>query len=94
MGFGITAAQSVVPSATIAGGLHALIAAAADRTALRFLEYFTVNIRNPNTRAAYGRAAADFLGWWGGGELGRVQPVHVAAYIKLLQAKRSAPTVK
>jgi len=26
--------------------------------------------------------------------LGRVQSVHVAAYIELLQGKRSAPTVK
>ena len=41
----------------------ALIAGAGDRAALRFLEYFTVNIRNKNTRAAYARAAADFLNW-------------------------------
>ena len=77
--------------------LPALIAAAGDRAAIRFFEYFTVNIRNKNTRAAYGRAAADFLNWCEGqgiGELGRVQPMHVAAYIELLQAKRSAPTVK
>jgi site-specific recombinase XerD len=63
----------------------------------RFLEYFTVNIRNRNTRAAYGRAAADFLCWCEGqgiDALGRVQPVHVAAYIELLQGRRSAPTVK
>jgi hypothetical protein len=54
--------------------LPALIAGAGDRAALRFLEYFTVNIRNRNTRAAYARAAADFLGWCeeqGIGELGR-----------------------
>jgi Phage integrase, N-terminal SAM-like domain len=61
------------------------------------LEFFTVNIRNRNTRAAYARAAAAFLRWCEGqgiGELGRVQPVHVAAYIEQLQGKRSAPTVK
>jgi integrase/recombinase XerD len=77
--------------------LPALIAGAGERAAWRFLEFFTVNIRNKNTRAAYGRAAADFLGWCEGqgiGELGRVQPVHVAAYIELLQGRRSAPTVK
>ena len=77
--------------------LPALIAGAGDRAALRFLEFFTVNIRNKNTRAAYARAAADFLRWCEGqgiGELGRVQPVHVAAYIELLQGRRSAPTVK
>jgi hypothetical protein len=44
-------------------GLPALIAGAGDRAAMRFLEYFTVNIRNKNTRAAYARAAADFLNW-------------------------------
>src|ERR1022692_3062718 len=77
--------------------LPPLIAGAGDRAALRFLEYFTVNIRNKNTRAAYGRAAADFLHWCEGqgiDALGRVQPVHVPAYIELLQGKRSAPTVK
>src|ERR1022692_3960493 len=77
--------------------LPALIAGAGDRAALRFLEYFTVDIRNRNTRAAYARAAADFLNWCEGqgiSELGRVQPVHVAAYIELLQGRRSAPTVK
>jgi integrase/recombinase XerD len=75
----------------------ALIAGAGDRAALRFVEFFTVNIRNRNTRAAYGRAAADFLRWCEGqgiDALGRVHPVHVAAYIELLQGRRSAPTVK
>jgi integrase/recombinase XerD len=81
----------------IAVMLPALIDRAGDRAALRFLEFFTVNIRNKNTRAAYTRAAADFLRWCEGqgiAELGRVQPVHVAAYIELLQGRRSAPTVK
>jgi site-specific recombinase XerD len=77
--------------------LPALIAGAGDRAALRFLEFFTLNIRNRNTRAAYGRAATDFLRWCEGqgiGELGRVQPVHVAAYIELLHERRPTPTVK
>jgi integrase/recombinase XerD len=83
--------------ATHAPAPPALVANAGDRAILRFLEYFTVNIRNRNTRAAYARAAADFLGWCEGQgitELGRVRPVHVAAYIELLQGERSAPTVK
>ena len=41
--------------------LPALISGAGERAAWRFLEFFTVNIRNSNTRAAYGRAAGDFL---------------------------------
>ena len=34
--------------------LPALITGAGKRAALRFLEFFTVNIRNKNTRKAYG----------------------------------------
>lgn len=30
------------------------------RTAKRVLEFFTANIRNPNTRKAYAKAAGDF----------------------------------
>jgi hypothetical protein len=58
----------------------ALIAGAGDRAAWRFLEFFTVNIRNANMRAAYGRAAAAFLRWCearGIRRLQDVQPVHV-----------------
>ncbi len=39
--------------------LPSLIAGAGERATQRFLEFFTVNIRNPNTRAAYGRAAGE-----------------------------------
>ena len=41
----------------------ALIAAAGERAKLRFLEFFTANIRNPNTRRAYARACAGFFAW-------------------------------
>src|ERR1022692_1629370 len=77
--------------------LPALIAEAGKRAAWRFLEFFTVNIRNSNTRAAYGRAAGTFLGWCEGQgitSLAEVLPVHVAAYIEQLQARLAAPTVK
>ena len=90
--------ESLVPALPVRNiALPALIARAGDKTAWRFLEFFTVNIRNSNTRAAYGRAAGSFLRWCedlGIAELGQVQPVHVAAYIEQLQAERSAPTVK
>ena len=77
--------------------LPALITGAGKPAALRFLEFFTVNIRNPNTRAAYGRAAGAFLGWCdlqGVTGLVGVQPVLVAAYIEQLGRTMSAPTVK
>src|SRR3954453_8392485 len=75
----------------------ALIGRAGKPAARRFLEFFTVNIRNPNTRAAYGRAAGTFLAWCedrGILELHQIQPVHVAAYIEELGREHSAPTVK
>jgi hypothetical protein len=37
---------------------------APDRDAARrFVEFFTVNVRNPHTRKAYARAAAEFAVW-------------------------------
>jgi hypothetical protein len=38
----------------------ALVARARKGARTRFLEFFTVNIRNPNTRAAYTRSAVEF----------------------------------
>ena len=77
--------------------LPALIGRAGERAAWRFVEFFTVNIRNKNTRAAYGQAAAAFLRWCeerGIMRIEDVRPVHVAGYIEQLQASRKAPTVK
>lgn len=82
---------------TIKAAVPTLIAGAGEAAAVRFLEFLTVNIRNPNTRAAYGRAASIFLRWCedrGIDQLRQVQPVHVAAYIEQLGRERSAPTVK
>lgn len=63
----------------------------------RFVEFFTANIRNPNTRKAYARATADFSAWCsehGLADLAAIGPVHVAAYVETLQARLSAPSVK
>jgi site-specific recombinase XerD len=77
--------------------LPILIRTAGDNAQRRFLEFFTVTIRNPNTRAAYARAVARFLEWAeerGVSELGRVSPIMVAAYVEELGREKSAPTVK
>jgi integrase/recombinase XerD len=77
--------------------LPTLVARAGKGAKTRFLEFFTVNIRNPNTRAAYMRAAVEFLRWCeaqGIGGLDEVQPVQVAAYIEQLGRRMSAPSVK
>ncbi len=65
--------------------------------AKRTLEFFTTQIHNDHTRRAYVQAMKTFSAWCDGkgiGELGRVEPIHVAAYIKDLGQHRSAPTVK
>jgi site-specific recombinase XerD len=75
----------------------ALIAGAGKRASLRFLEFFTVAIRNKNTRKAYARAAAAFLHWCeakGIDRLQDVQPVHVAGYVEQLGREMSPPSVK
>jgi site-specific recombinase XerD len=63
----------------------------------RFLEFFTANIRNPNTRKAYARAAGDFLHWCnsrGLTALPAIEPMHVAAWTEELGRQHSVPTVK
>jgi integrase/recombinase XerC len=73
--------NQVVSFGTAALGLPTI--AAADLPAKRrFMEFFTANIRNPNTRKAYARAAGDFLLWSDGRgvtTLPAIQPMHVAA---------------
>jgi site-specific recombinase XerD len=77
--------------------LPALVVAAGDRAGIRFLEFFASAIRNPHTRRAYARAAADFLTWCSGAgvtSITDVQPLHVAAWIERQTQTSSAPTVK
>ncbi|MBD0275045.1 MAG: hypothetical protein ICV73_24350 [Acetobacteraceae bacterium] len=52
------------PAGLLAAGLGRLavpapVAAEGERAALRYLEFFAAQIRNPNTRRAYARAASD-----------------------------------
>ena len=65
----------------------ALVTAAGDRATYRFLEFFTAQIRNPNTRRAYVRNVGDFLSWLeqaGAGSIVNVTSVHVAMYVEHL----------
>jgi site-specific recombinase XerD len=65
--------------------------------ARRFVEFFTANIRNRNTRTAYAFAASEFASWCALNrltELRDIEPVHVAAYIESLQTRLAAPSVK
>ena len=74
-----------------------MIASAGDHAARRFLEFFAAQIRNKNTRMAYHRAACHFFAWVEQhqiGELADIEPIHVAAYIEVLQTTAAKPTVK
>lgn len=82
--------------ATGQASLPALFAPS-DAARRRYVEFFTANIRNPNTRKAYARAAAEFAAWCHQAELHDLQdiePVHVAAYVETLQLRLAAPSVK
>jgi integrase/recombinase XerD len=85
-----------IPAVTsLPGSLPALITAAGERTAWRFVEFFTATIRNPHTREAYARAVGRFLAWCerrGLRALRALTPVVAAAYIEQLQGAK--PTVK
>jgi hypothetical protein len=65
----LTASNAVVPALIAARGRHA---------GRRFVEFFTANIRNPNTRKAYYRAACEFFDWCDNAGFGLldIEPVH------------------
>ena len=74
----------------------ALIADLGDEAAWRYVEFFTANIRNPNTRRAYARACARFFAWCEERGLtpAAIRAHDVATYIERLQNEVSAPSVK
>ncbi len=74
----------------------AVIAAAGNGAARRFFEFFTANIPNPNTRAAYAQAIGQFLVWADGRglTLKAIDPLAVAAYVEQLKRRLAAPSVK
>ena len=83
------------PLAEFADRLPPMIASADDRTAWRFVDFFAVTIRNPNTREAYYRAVSRFMDWCeqrGLHRLSAIRPIHVAAYVEQLPLSR--PSVR
>jgi site-specific recombinase XerD len=69
-------------------GVPAIISAAGGRASFRFVEFFTANIRNQNTRVSYGRALREFCNWCEerGFRLEDLNPVLVG-YVELLGRK-------
>lgn len=89
--------NELVLSSAMSTNVPALVSQAGERAGLRFLEFFTANIRNPNTRRAYARAASEFLTWCvdvGVPDLAAVAPLHVATWIELQGQTLAAPSVK
>ena len=76
--------------------LPALIARAGKAAGWRFIEFFTANIRNRNTRMAYALAVRQFFDWCDerGLHLDAIRPTTVAAYIEQLGAGMAKPSVK
>jgi site-specific recombinase XerD len=74
--------------------LPATIGRAGEKAAWRFIEFFTANIRNKNTRAAYAQAVTQFFDWCEQRHLRleNLTPVAIAAYIE--EHSGSPPTVK
>jgi hypothetical protein len=95
----VVEAAAPVKAATLRSTLvvPAVIAGAGAHAARRFLEFFAATIRNKNTRMAYYRAACHFFTWVEQhqiGELADIEPIHVAAYMEVLQTTAAKPTVK
>lgn len=76
--------------------IPAIFVDAGERASYRFVEFFTANIHNPNTRAAYLTAVARFSHWCEQRQvaLSQVNSVLIAKYIQELGEVVGAPTVK
>ncbi len=83
----VVGATTVVPAFIADGG---------ERAGYAFVDFFTAQIRNPNTRAAYAIAVRSFCAWCDVQRLTlrTLRTHHVAAYVELLGRRYSAPSVK
>lgn len=75
----------------------AVVSNSGDAAILKYAEFFTAQIRNRNTRTAYGLAAQQFFCWCErlGLPLEAIDALVVATYIEgLVEAGTAAPTVK
>ena len=77
-------------------GLPATIRRAGPQAAERTVEFFTAQIRNPHTRAAYAAAVTRFFTWCDarGLALAQISPIAVATYIEEMHSRYRAPTFK
>src|SRR3954452_21969511 len=92
-GLGNENLPEIVGEATL---VPAFIAAGGERAGFAFIDFFTAQIRNRNTRAAYAFAVRSFCSWADARQLtlATLRTHHVAAYVELLGTHYSPPTVK
>jgi site-specific recombinase XerD len=92
----LPAAASNLEVAALHAMIPTLVADAGDQAAWRYVDFFTANIRNANTRRAYARACSTFLDWCEtrGRSLGTIRPFDVSTYIESRAQTHSAPDVK
>src|SRR4051812_24314966 len=74
----------------------AFIASGGERAGFAFIDFFTAQIRNRNTRAAYAVAVRAFCSWVDARQLTltTLRTHHVATYVELLGKHYSPPSVK
>ena len=89
-------AALVLPGGWQIEGLPATILRAGPQAAERTVEFFTAQIRNPHTRAAYAAAVTRFFTWCDarGLALAQLSPIAVATYIDEMHGRYRAPTIK
>ncbi len=92
----ITTTLPTTVERTATTAIPAVITTAGPKASERFFTFFTDNIRNKNTRAAYYRNACRFFVWCEarGLALQDVRSYHVSAYIEELGQSHEAPSVK
>jgi site-specific recombinase XerD len=93
------AGMITAPPALVRAGLETLpatIAAAGPRTSERFIDFFTANIRNRNTRMGYALAVRQFFNWCERRslQLEAIRPTTVADYVQQLGTDMAKPSVK
>ena len=86
----------ILPGGWQIEGLPAIVLRAGPQAAERTVEFFTAQIRNPHTRAAYAAAVTRFFTWCDarGLALTQLSPIAVATYIEEMQRGYRAPTIK
>ena len=88
----------VLPGGWQIEGLPDIVRRAGPQAAERTVEFFTAQIRNPHTRAAYAAAVTRFFTWCDARglalALAQISPIAVATYIKEMLRGYRAPTIK